>query len=70
MVNLLQWKNWKKQEQLSIDEYKSLNSQYGGLGCVRAYTYPELTSKLIETNPINRALRQYISRKQNWIMLW
>ena len=32
----------KKQEQLSIDEYKTLNSQYG-LNCVRAYIYPELT---------------------------
>ena len=35
-------KDLNKQEQLSIDEYNSLNSQYV-LNCVRAYRYPELT---------------------------
>ena len=35
-------KELKNEEQLSIDEYNSLNSQ-NGLNCVRAYRYPELT---------------------------
>ena len=35
-------KELKKEEQLIIDEYQSLNSQHG-LNCVRAYRCPELT---------------------------
>ena len=35
-------KDLKKEEQLSIGEHKSPNSQ-NGLNCVRAYIYPELT---------------------------
>ena len=62
----------KKEEQLSIDEYYSLNSHYG-LSCVRAYRCPELKCdykkesdrKLIETNPINRVFRLYISNNKS-----
>ena len=71
-TTLKEFKNKKKQEQLSMDEHKSLNSQ-NGLNCVRAYIYPELTYdykteayiKLIKTNPINRVFRQYISKNKS-----
>ena len=66
-----------KEEQLSIDEHSSLNSQ-NGLNCVRAYRHPELICgykkeydrKLIETNPINRVFRLYISKtKVNYVVI-
>ena len=49
-----------------------MNSPYG-LNCHRAYIYPELTCdykkesdrRLIETNPINRIFRLYISKNKN-----
>ena len=59
----------KKQEQLSIDEYNSLNSQYG-LNCVRAYRYLELTYdykpeadiKLIKTHT-------FVKTRMNYVMI-
>ena len=71
-VNYTALKELKKEEQLNIDEYNSLESQ-NGLNCVRAYRYPELTYdykkesdiRLIKTNPINRVFRQYISKNKS-----
>ena len=64
-------KEFKKEEQLNIDEYSSPNSQ-NGLNCVRAHRCPELICdcnkgpdrRLIETNPINRVLRLHISKNK------
>ena len=70
-VEYITLKELKKEEQLNIDEYNSLNSHYG-LNCVRAYRCPELKCdykqesdrKLIETNPINRVFRLYIAKNK------
>ena len=76
MLNIQHLKELKK-EQVSIDEYKSLNSQYG-LNCVRAYRYPECKYdykeeadiKSIKIKPINRIFRQYISKNKEGNMFW
>ena len=63
----------KKQEQLSIDENKTLNSQYG-VNCVRAYIYPELTydyKKWSDIKLIKIQVTQSLDNtflKQKWIM--
>ena len=61
----------KKEEQVSIDEHKSLDSHHG-LNCVRAYRCPESVCyykqesdrKWNETNPSNRIFRLYISNNK------
>ena len=71
MWSIQYWKNWKKEEQLNIDEYNSLNSQ-NVLNCVRAYICPELICdykeesdrRLLETNPINIVFKLYISKNK------
>jgi len=65
-------KQLKMEEQLSIDEYNSINSPFG-LNCIRAYRFPELTYdykresdiKLMKSNPINRVFRGFISNRKH-----
>ena len=64
-------KELKKEEQSSVDEYNSRNSQTG-LNCVRSYRNPELTYdyrkesiRLIKANPTSRVLRQYTSKNKS-----
>jgi len=65
-------KELKMEEQSSIDEYNSINGPCG-LNCIRAYRFAELTydykkesdMKLIQTNPINRVFRLFISNNKN-----
>ena len=67
-------KELKQTEQIYIDEYNSINSEFG-LNCIRAYRCPELTYnyklesdiKLVHKNPINRFFRTFISNQQEYL---